>query len=121
MSQNNQHTADVRNVTENDEVTFTLDDGTELVLLCLDRSRHHSEGVNVEQQDTWRFVATTDPDGTQYSLTITEGLSGTEGESPYPMHFPLIDESVNTRHGRIPDEAQLGYVTDVSIHGRAEQ
>lgn len=113
MSDDNQHTADVRSIAEGNEVILSLDSGRTIEAACIERNTiHEEEGPHITQQDVWVFE---DDGGSEYSFIILEGLSGTPGKSPFPEHSPVAEEQKRKSTGLLPEDALLGYVTSVSF------
>lgn len=107
-----QHCSDVRSIAEGNEVILTFDSGEQMELTCTRKTTHHEETVNIIEQNDWYFE---DEDGTEYNLCIIEGISGIEGESPFPDHIPLFNYDEAPVGRQIPDDLMFGYVTEVSF------
>jgi hypothetical protein len=110
-----EHVSDLFSLTPGDEVTLTMADGTTVDATYREMAEYHDErGVNITHQRTVKFER---DDGASLSAAVTDGLSGTAGESPFPSFFPLhvID---NVEPGRqVPDEDVIGFVHEVEQRG----
>jgi hypothetical protein len=96
--------ADLRNVTEDDDVTLTTTEGEYRATVEAITTDNDADPEVVREYTTlWFFI-----DGSECMVQITDGLARFEWENPYPRHTPLYDET---------EDESLGYVTGVEIHG----
>lgn len=100
------HTADLRNVCEDDHVTLTTSEGETFEATCTHYLINNADPRSGEVRETtiWRFET---PWG-HAAATITDGLRSAEDDPDFPQHSELwhLDEGDG-----------MGYITTVEIHG----
>lgn len=101
-----EHTADLWNVNEGDEVTLETSEGEHFDATCVERRVEHADPRTGEVRETtmWFF------DAIEYqpAVSITEGLRSSESDPEFPVHNEAWCEQ---------QEGGMGYITSVEIHG----
>lgn len=97
-----EHSSDLWNIDEGDEITLTTTTGFEVSGECTSRSKIHSEGPNLTEQNQWQIAG---DEGTDYVIITVDGLSGIEGTNPFPIQHPLTEDNRNDK--------EFGYITEV--------
>lgn len=106
-----EHDRDLFRLSEGDEATLTMDDGSTIdVTITGTETYHDDSGPNIIEQTTVTMV---DEDGIELDAAITDGLSGIPDADPFPSFFPLYELKKAVSGKEIPENAVRGYVSDV--------
>lgn len=107
-----EHTADIRNIKENDHVTLeTTEGGTFHDVECRKRERHNADPRTGEIRETqiWSFTV----GHKTLVASITDGLKSSPDGPEFPIHKPasLGESGMTTGWGTV------GFIKSVQIHG----
>jgi hypothetical protein len=101
-----EHTEDIRNIVEGDEVTITTTEGEAFDAECINRDTQHADPRSGEVRQTtyWKFDT---PYG-EAAASILEGLKSSPDDRDFPQHSELwhMDKGDG-----------MGYIESVQIHG----
>lgn len=108
MGEDTQHTDDLRNVQEGDDVTIETTEGEVYDLTCVTYQNNGADPRTGEIRETrlWVFEGP----GIELGASITDGLKGAADQPDFPIHMALTNPH---------DKEEYGYVEDVKIHGKA--
>ena len=105
-----EHTADLRNVNENDTVVLETTEGEHFEATCTSRERQNADPRSGEIREThiWLF------DAVEYqpAISITDGLKSSPDDPDFPVHKEVYDRQ---------QEGTMGYVESVEIMGKVSQ
>jgi hypothetical protein len=100
------HTEDLWNVIEGDEVTLETSEGEHFDATCVERRVELASERSGEVRETtmWFF------DAVEYQpvISITHGLRSSESDPDFPIHNEAWCKQ---------QEGGMGYITSVQIHG----
>jgi hypothetical protein len=98
-----EHTDDIRNIDEGDEVVLTIDDRVTIEVTCTDYTCKNARDPEIiRERHKWYF----DDDGDALIAGVTDGLRERPEMEPFPRHNQLFNQT---------DKETLGYITEVEF------
>ena len=105
-----EHTADIRNVNEDDTVVLETTEGEHFEATCTNRERQHADPRSGEIRETtiWEF------DAVEYQpvVSILQGLKSSPDDPDFPVHREVYDRQ---------QEGSMGYIESVDIVGKVSR
>lgn len=102
-----QHTADLWNVNEGDELHIYTSEGENFSATCTSRERQHADERTGEVRRTTIWVFDTAKG--ELAATILQGLRSSEDDGEFPQHSQLW---------AMEREEGLGYIEDIRLAGQ---
>jgi len=101
-----EHTDDLRNVREEDDLTITTSLDEKYLVECIfyDMSQADPRSGKVRETRMWEFVG----NGRTLRASVVDGLKSSEDDPDFPVHNEVWEQE---------SEESIGYITDVQIHG----
>lgn len=101
-----EHTSDLRNVKEGDDVTVVTSDGHIIDAHCTSYENQHADPRSGEVRETrlWHFHSQL----FSFTASIIDGLRSSPDDPEFPKHTAAYAHE---------EDVSIGYIVDVKIHG----